>query len=102
MSVLQEAWHTLRWLQLHVLLLAVISGREFAGLSAVNGNDNSQNEDNQIDKVKHKPLELMKTRMSELQEFVAKCQEFGEPQQVGSHSCVWCRSVIRVAFCLAV
>ncbi|BFZ19068.1 hypothetical protein BsWGS_22107 [Bradybaena similaris] len=77
----EEAWHTLRWLQLHVLLLAVISGREFAGLSVVNGNDNSQNEDNQIDKVKHKPLELMKTRMSELQEFVAKCQEFGEPQQ---------------------
>ncbi|CAG5115797.1 unnamed protein product [Candidula unifasciata] len=77
----EEAWQTLRWLQLHILLLAVMSGREFSGASVINGNDNNQNEDNQIDKVKHKPLELMKNRMSELQEFVTKCQEMGQPQQ---------------------
>uniref|UniRef100_A0A0B7AIK1 Uncharacterized protein n=1 Tax=Arion vulgaris TaxID=1028688 RepID=A0A0B7AIK1_9EUPU len=77
----EEAWLVIRWLQLHILLLAVLSGRELAGVSVLNGNDSSQNDERNNDNVKHKHADVMKLRMSELQEFASQCAEFREPRQ---------------------
>ncbi|CAL1537069.1 unnamed protein product [Lymnaea stagnalis] len=74
----EESWLHLRWTLLHILLLAVMVGRDITNKSVVNGNSDS-GEDHKKDK--QTSLELLKKRLDELQKYAHQCERFKEPRQ---------------------
>ncbi|KAK3804416.1 hypothetical protein RRG08_006716 [Elysia crispata] len=74
----EEAWLLLRWRQLHILLLALMVGREMGGGT----HDNQVNGEGEEKKKKEKPVEMLARRVSELREHVSQCSEtFLEPRK---------------------
>ncbi|KAH9503147.1 N-alpha-acetyltransferase 25, NatB auxiliary subunit [Bulinus truncatus] len=73
----EKSWLLLRWTLLHILLLAVMVGREMAGVSLVNGND----ENGDVREKKKSPLTLLKQRVQEIQTYAEQFKCYVNPNE---------------------
>ncbi|GFO09844.1 N-alpha-acetyltransferase 25, natb auxiliary subunit-like [Plakobranchus ocellatus] len=75
----EEAWLLLRWRQLHILLLALMVGRD---MGAGTTDNNLLNGEGETSKEVEKPVDVLRRRVDELREHASQCAEtFLEPRK---------------------